>query len=313
MRSLLALLAFVAGSAWADYPERLVTLVVPYPPGGATDIIARYLARELEPWRIVVENRPGATGAIGAAYVSRAKPDGQTMLMGNTTPNGIDPGLLLDPQRPNDWRLKPVAMVALAPYLLAAPPRSKLSAYQLIAQLNTGKPYASDGIGSLAHLLMRQLAPRALHVPYKGGFESTRAVASGEVAGGFVPGPVAAAWASRGDLVVLAQAANTRIYADVPTTRELGLGSASPLWWGIFAPPGTSDEVIGLWNDRVNALLGRPEVRAWCMSQGYAARAMTVGEFALFVRREKAKYDRQLAEFAAAREPMTAVAALPDR
>jgi tripartite-type tricarboxylate transporter receptor subunit TctC len=294
VRHLLAALLLCSSAALADYPERPVTIVVPYPPGGATDIIARYVAQQ-SGWKVVIENRPGATGMIGAAAVSRARPDGYTLLMGNTAPNGIHPGWLLRPPELTDWKLEPVAMVAVAPYLLAAPAGSTFTARELIAELNKGRAYASDGEASLAHLLMSTMAPGGIHVPYRGGSESTRAVAAGEVAGGFVPGPVALPWARRGALVVLAQAAHVRIYRDVPTLRELGVGAGSPLWWGIFAPPGTPRELLKLWNARVNGLLEQPAVRAWAEGQGYAPMPMTRSDFARFVARERRLYDEILA------------------
>jgi tripartite-type tricarboxylate transporter receptor subunit TctC len=257
MRFALGLLGVFAIAAWAQP----VHLIVPYPPGGASDILARYLV-ERSRQAIVVENVPGATGAIGAERVARAKPDGRTLLFGNTTPNGIDPGWTQIPRSDHNWRLKPILGIAAAPYVMATPLDGKVLLVEDVIRLPN---YGTDGVGSLGHLIMAKHGAQGQHIPYRGGADVARAVAAGEVYFGMVPAPVAVAWNSR-----------LRV-----------IGRTGRLWWGLFAPDGSPHSP---WADEVAEISRLPETRRGLETQGYTPMVLSEKDFADFVRAEQIQY-----------------------
>lgn len=301
-RLLAALAAFCAISALAAYPDKPVRLIIAYPPGGGTDIVGRYLQAKIAHrlgWQIVVDNRGGATGMIGTAEADKAAPDGYTLLLGHIAPNAINPGAFLTPPQYPEYRLEPVAMVAMAPSLLIVDP-AKIPARTLpeLRAWIAAQPkytYASDGYGSLAHLQMQWLigAKEAVHVPYKGGGPALQGVLSGDAPILFSPAPVSMAWVKSGKLLAIAQTTGRRAAAlpDIPTMVEWGYKDfEAPLWWAIYAPHGTPRAVIDLWNREVNATLAEPEVRKWYEDQGYSPAPMTVEAFSAFHEAERRKW-----------------------
>ena len=271
--SALAAPAFAQG----DYPSKPITVVVSYPPGGDTDAIARLFAEKLGErlkQSVIIENKPGAGGALGNTYVSRAKADGY-MLLFSPNPFTTAPMVMkLSPSASYDVLngFEPVINTATQPLVLVANPGAGFKTVpQMIAAAKAGKPvtYASPGAGSPMHILGEWLNQAAgvkiTHVPYRGVAPSVTDVVAGHVDTAWVTlGPVRQ-YIDIGKLVPLAigDARRSTLAPDVPTLRELGykdvvVGS----WNGFFAPKGTPSAVVQLLNKEVNEILKSPEVVA---------------------------------------------------
>lgn len=284
----------------AEPPTRVV---IAYPPGGGTDIVGRIVLAQVEKntgWRVVIENVPGATGVIGTRQAAAAAPDGRTLLLGHTAPNAINPGDFTDPRQPVDWRLDPVALVARAPSLLLVRPEVGAPGYgQLVAWLRKApRTYGSDGVGSQAHLLMAGLLHQlgaergAVHVPYKGGAPALQGLMGGDVPVAFSPAPVALPHVTSGRFVVVAQTGDSRLPSlhDVPTLQEMGGPVLPALWWGLFAPVGTPEQVVQAWAREVARALHAPAVVDALARQGLSAAYMPPGAFGAMLDRERRMY-----------------------
>ena len=248
-----SLIAFGAGTARAAFPERAVHVIVPFAPGGATDVVARTLAQRLSQiWGqpVVVENKPGAGGNIGADAVAKALPDGYTVLLASPAEIVINPHLYprmtYDPAKD----LVPVTKIAAAPLVLvihpSVPARTVAELVQYIKSQKTGLSYASSGTGGPQHLAAEQFrlmtGTDLLHVPYKGGAPAVNDLLAGQVPMFFAGLPPALPHIKAGKLVALAVTTATRWPAlpDVPTMAEAGLpGFNIENWQGIFVPAGT--------------------------------------------------------------------------
>jgi len=239
------------------YPAKSIQLIVPYPAGGAVDLTARLFAESLRQrlgQTVVVENRPGANGMVGAAAVARAAPDGYTLLMAPREVFGINPVLM--PQHALDGRkdLAFAGIVATGPYVLVVNPALGVSTLPELVALARSRElaYASFGKGSMAHLnieaLCRALGLKMNHVPYRGAPPAVMAVATGEVALTIATPPAALSLMQEGRVRAIAVGGGSRLpqLPDVPTTAELGLAD-DPLisnYFGLAAPAGTPPAII---------------------------------------------------------------------
>lgn len=308
--SMLSGLALSLGAGLANaqgaYPDRPIRIVIPYAAGGGTDILMRYLMQKVEvneQFRILIDNRPGATGAIGAREVSKARPDGYTLLAGHIAPNAINPGDFTEPRFAPDWPLVEVALAAEAPSLLLVQGDlgvTDVAGLKKWLRDNKNPSYGSDGLGSLAHLQMEFLmgGHPLTHIPYKGGGPAITGFLSREVPALFSPAPVAMSFLSTGKFRVIAQTGNARLSSlpNIPTMVEGGEKEFSaPLWWGLFAPVGTSDELRQRWNTATNRALADPVVVKWLGEQGYTPRPMGVADFRDYVEREVRRWNRVVA------------------
>src|SRR6266446_2666182 len=293
-----------AGSALAqDYPSRPVKIVVPYAPGGSTDIIGRIVARRLTEslgQSFLVDNRPGASGNLALEAVAKAPPDGYTLLVGNVSTNAINENtfaqqLSIRPSRD----LVGVAKLIEIPHIVAAAPNFPPSSIaELIAEArrNPGRiNYASAGLGSYPHLDMEKLQKAAgiqmTHVPYKGGAgQMIPSLISGETTVAFINLSSTLAHIRSGRLKPLATAAPQRLaeLPEVPTLAELGYpGIGTNAWQGMFAPAATPRPVVDKLYGSIAAALSRPE-----MKEGLAKQMQTVTlssspqEFTELVRKE---------------------------
>lgn len=280
MRLALLLLLFVATDATAQ-----TKFIVPYPPGGIVDILARHVAQKLG--GIVVENRVGGVGSVAAMDVERAKPDGRTALVGPITPMAIDPLWFSDPPADRTWALEPAAILAGFPHVLAVAPGSGItSTAQALDALRRHVPYATEGAGSFAHVMGLKLAPDGYPVHYRGGVDSAKAVAVGEVPIGILPGMSALQWPG---LRVLGQLPGDRAggrFAEIPTLREQGVGLAAFGWVALFFAKGTSKDILGSWNEKI----ARVASGEWYDANGLTVIRMGVDETAGFVAGERARY-----------------------
>jgi tripartite-type tricarboxylate transporter receptor subunit TctC len=297
---LAALVLALAAPAAAAWPTKPVTFIVPYPPGGGTDIIARIyqepLAKALG-HPIVIENRGGAGGSLGTAIAARATPDGHTLLF-TLSSHSINP--VIYPKLPFDTErdLRPVSLVASLPQLFAVNPGTP---YKTFAELmsyvknNPGKiDYASVGIGSPSHmageLLKMRTSTYMVHIPYRGGGPAVAATMAGDVPLLIVSIPAAMSQVRSGRLRPLAVSTKKRtpILPDVPTVAEAtGLKDFEvDSWYAIFAPAKTPDEVVSRMQKEVAAIAVRPDVSAKLLEQGAVGVASTPEQLGQMVKRE---------------------------
>lgn len=251
------------------YPSRPVHLVVPYPPGGTSDNVSRVIADRLGPLLgqpVVVENRGGAAGTIGAQVVQAAKPDGYTLLMAPTAVFAITPHLRNVPYDPVNG-FDTVAMLATAPSIAAVHkdyPAKTMAEFIARAKQNPGKlTFGSAGPGSITHLYGEMLKERAgidlLHVPFKGSADSMNALLGKQI--DLIIDPVALGQVRGGALRALAIFGDRRIpeLPDVPTIAEAGYRIDLPSWFGLFAPKGTPGSIVSKISGEVAKLLREPE------------------------------------------------------
>jgi len=297
----LSALFLALAAPWAAaWPTKPVTFIVPYPPGGGTDVIARIyqepLSKQLgQP--IVIENRGGAGGSVGTAIAARATPDGHTLLF-TLSSHSINP--IIYPKLPFDTEkdFRPVSLVASLPQLFAVNPATP---YQTFAELmayvkqNPGKlDYASVGIGSPSHmageLLKMRLDAYMVHIPYRGGGPAVAATMAGDVPLLIVSIPAAMGQVRAGRLRPLAVSTKQRtpILPNVPTIAEAtGLKDYEvDSWYAVFAPAKTPDEVVARMQKEIATIAVRPDVSAKLLEQGAVGVSSTPEELGRIVKRE---------------------------
>jgi tripartite-type tricarboxylate transporter receptor subunit TctC len=275
MKRCIVLLVLAAGTAFAaDYPSRAIRLVVPYPPGGGTDTVARPLAQKLtesigQP--IVIDNRGGASEIIGTEVVARAQPDGYTLLM---TTNAFAINVALQRKLPYDAArdFAPVGRLITTPFMLVAHPALQAASIRELITLAKAQPgklnYASLGSGTPHHLAMEWFKVLAgvdiVAVPYKGVGPGLAAVTAGEVELMLTGLTAGLAQVRGGKLRAIALTTATRSSAapDIPTIAEAGFAGYDALaWYGILAPAGTPPDVIARMNAEIGKALAAPDLR----------------------------------------------------
>jgi tripartite-type tricarboxylate transporter receptor subunit TctC len=304
---LAAALALPVFASAQPYPTRPVRMIVGFPPGGGTDILARIVAQKLsEAWKqqVVVENRPGASATIAASAVARSAPDGYVLSMGQLTPNAIAPALQAALPYDAVKDFAPIVLVGTSPNVLVVYPGLPVRTLAELAAHAKAQTksltYASSGTGSLQHIaaeLFRSMAGVSLvHVPFKGSGQAVTDLIAGQVDMNFDSVPATIQHIRSGKLRALAVTAAKRAgggLEDVPTIAESGYaGYDLTTWWGLFAPAGTPGDVL----ERVNAdtiiALRAPDVRERFASLSVEPGGGSRAEFADYVRAEIAKYDR---------------------
>ena len=286
-----------------SWPGKPVRIVVPFTPGTGMDILARTLAPHFQAaWgqAIVVENRPGASGNLGANAVAKAPADGLTLLMGVNT-LVINPALYdnmgYDPLKD----LAPIGLCATGSFLLVASASSKLRSVDELVREARARPgkldYASPGIATPHHMAMELFKLEAkvsiTHIPFSGTAGAVNAVLSGDVPLMFLPVHVAMAQVKGGRLVVLAAAGNRRstLAPDVPTLAELGYpGVLAELWYGMLAPAATPREIVARIHDDMTKALALPEVKSALAAQGMEVAPSSPEEMATLMRRDAARW-----------------------
>ena len=281
-------------------PGRSLRLIVPFTPGGSTDILARALAPKLAlalGTNVVVDNKPGAGGSLGAAEAARADPDGATLLMGHIGTLAVNPSmypkLAYDPVK----SFVPVAYVARVPNVLvvnASSPIRTLKDLVAAAQDRPGQlTYSSGGNGSAAHITFESLKLRArifmLHIPYRGTAPSVTDVIAGQVDCTFTGAPAVIAHVRSGRLRALAVSSPQRLAAlpDVPTVAESGYpGFEGDQWYGLVAPAGTPAALVARINAEVNKALALPDVVQQLNAEGATPMPSPPQAFGELIRRE---------------------------
>jgi len=291
------------------YPTQPIRLIVAYAAGGTGDVVARIIADKLsgalgQP--VVVENRAGASGAIGTLAVARAAPDGHTLLLGQTAEISINQywvkGLAYDAQKD----LEPIALGALVPLGLAVPTKAPYATMKdFWAALPKEKiSFASAGTGTPGHfageVLKLKTKGNLTHVPYKGAGPALNDLVGGHVDFYFSGLPAVTPLVKSGSLKVLAVSSARRATGapDVPTVAEVtGINDFDfTLWQGFFAPRGTPPEIIARLNKEINAILDQPEVQEKLHANGADIIRMSSDEFTRFVQAESAKYLKVIKE-----------------
>ena len=288
-----------------DYPSKPIKLVVPYPPGGATDVIGRVMAQKLSvalAQSVIVDNRAGAAGSIGAAAVAAAPPDGYTLLMGAMTSHSISAALNPKATTFNmEKSFAPVAMVGVVPLVFVVNPAIKASTLPELIALAKSKPgtlsFASAGNGSPQHLagemFQRAAGVQMLHVPYKGSGPAMTDLIGGQVDSMIETVPAAQSHIKAGKLRAIATASAQRVASlpGVATAAEAGLkGFEVSSLFGIAAPAGTPAAIVNKLNAALKTILSQQEVKDSMLAQGVIANYTTPEEAAAALRKESAKW-----------------------
>ena len=302
-------LAAAAASAtlpcWADaYPNRPIRFLVPSPPGGGTDALARLVATRLTEslqWQIVVDNRPGAGGNLGMDALAKSLPDGYTLAMGESANLAINPWLYakmpFDPTRD----LAPVILVGTVPLVLVvAPSRSLDSTTALVAAAKAkSMSFASSGNGTVGHMVgemwKRAAGIELLHVPYKGAGPVMTDLIGGQVDLHFASYPAAAAFIKSGKLLPLAvtTAQRTALLPEVPTLAELGYRDFDyRVFYGVVAPAGTAAAVIERLSGEIHRVLQAADARATLAASGVEPAGGTPAQFDAFLQAQRALWAR---------------------
>jgi tripartite-type tricarboxylate transporter receptor subunit TctC len=298
-----AVVAFAANTAFA-WPTKAVTFVVPYPPGGGTDVIARIVQEPLSKQLghpVVIENRGGAGGSIGTAAAAKAQPDGHTLLF-TLSSHSINPAIYKNLPFDTERDFRPISTICSLPQLFAVHPGTPYQSFKDLVAYAKGHPgkldFASVGVGSPSHmageLLELKLGIHMTHIPYRGGGPAVGATMAGDVPLLIVSIPAAMSQVRAGRLRPLAvsTAKRTPILPEVPTVAEAtGLKEFEvDSWYAVFAPAKTPDEVIARMNKEIATVVARPEVKAKLLEQGADAMSSTPEKLGQMVAREIAEW-----------------------
>jgi tripartite-type tricarboxylate transporter receptor subunit TctC len=307
--ALLALASAAAGAQGA-WPARAVTIVVPFPPGGGTDTGARIVAEQLSrKWAqpVLVENKGGAAGQIGAEAVSKARPDGYTLLMGNIGTQAINPSLYPRMPYDPDKAFAPVVLVAELPLAMMvnpAVPAKSVKEFIALAKSQPGRlSYSSSGAGGGPHLAAEMFKDATgsfiLHVPYRGGGPAIADLLAGHVQLSFMTVLEASGHIKAGKLRALAVTSDKRVsaLAEVPTLAEAALrGFNSISWIGLLAPAGTPKDVVERISADVREVVAREDVRERLVQLGAVPATGTPAQFANLIDNDRKRYAQIIRE-----------------
>lgn len=288
----------------APWPTRPVTIVVPFPPGGGTDTGARIIAEQLaRKWGqpVLVDNKGGAAGQIGADLVAKARPDGHTLLMGNIGTQAINPALYSKMPYDPDKAFAPIALVAELPLAMMvhpAVPAKNVSEFIALAKAQPGRlSYSSSGAGGGPHLAAEMFKDATgsfiLHVPYRGGGPAIADLLAGHVQLSFMTVLEASGHIKAGKLRALAVTSGKRVSAlpEVPTLAEAALpGFNSISWIGLLAPAGTPREIVERISADVREAVGREDVKDKLVQLGAVPAAGTPAQFSALIDNDRKRY-----------------------
>ena len=293
-----------AGAAAQAWPAKPLRVVVPFPPGGSTDIVARIVAQKLGErlgQSMVIENRGGAGGTLGAAQVAKAAPDGYTLLVASTSTHVVAPGVYpkLDYDPTKDFA--PISLMAVSPYLLVVNPALPARSVKDLVDLARRQPgklnYASAGVGSTTHLAMEMLKAASntymLHIPYNGNGPAGTAVISGqvEVLFGSLPALLPHAKGGRVRALAVGTLARAPSMPDVPTVAESGYpGFDASLWLALMAPAGTPQPIIDRLHKELVTVVQAADTREALDKAGAEPLTSSPAELAALVRDGVVKY-----------------------
>ena len=302
----LGLAAATGALAQAAYPAKPIRLIVPFPPGGGTDMIARTVAQKVadtNKWNVIVDNRPGAGGNLGVDAAAKAAPDGYTLVMGQTSNLAINPSLYsklpYDPLKD----LVPVALVSSAPIVMAAPANTP---YKTFADLVAAAKAKPDGItlgysgnGTVAHLAGEQAENAAgiklRHIPYKGASQAMTDLVGGNIDLYMSAVPTLLGQVRNGKLrpIVVTSLKRSAQLPDTPTLAESGYKDFEAIsWYGVLAPAGTPDAIVQQLNKAINEALKQPDVAEKLRSEGGDVLGGTSQKFDQLLRAEVPRWGK---------------------
>ena len=302
--SLAATLMFAAGGAAAQaYPGKPMRMIVPFPPGGATDILGRYVALRLGETfgqQFIVDNRPGANGTLGLGLAAKAAPDGLTLVVGQTGNLAISPGLTKVPY--DSLRdFAPVTLLVSSPHVIAVHPSLPVKSIKDLIALAKSRPgqlnYASTGAGSAGHLSVELLKKTVnidlVHVPYKGATPGFTDLVAGHVTMIFtsVLSTQSFAKAGRVRMIAVGSAKRSPSAPDIPTIAESGIpGLEVASWWGVLGPAGTPGEIVARLNGELVKLMHSADARDRIAALGADIVTSTPVQFADYIKTESVKW-----------------------
>jgi tripartite-type tricarboxylate transporter receptor subunit TctC len=286
------------------YPERSVTIIVPFPAGGATDVVARVLGAKLSErlgQQFIIENRAGANGAVGSAAVARAAADGYTLVMGGVNTHAMNDALMKKPLYNSKTDFAPIAVTARIPIAIVTHPSlnvSNLAEIVALAKASPGKlAYGSSGTGGPHHLAMEMFKTAAgidiVHVAYRGGAPQLNDLIGGHIKIGVIGLPPALELIKSGQLTAIAAVEDKRstMLPDLPTVAELGYPGFAVLYWmGLLAPAKTPEAIVNKLHENIVAALAAPDLREQLNKQGAEVVVSTPAEFAALIAVEIPKW-----------------------
>jgi tripartite-type tricarboxylate transporter receptor subunit TctC len=304
---LLCLLLFcvVGPAAAADYPTRTIRMVVPFAPGGGTDVLGRIIGQKLsEQWGqpVVIENQPGASGGTGTRAVAKADPDGYTLLMASTGAlMAASAALAPDGAFDVNKFFAPITVIAAPPYLLVANPQLDAGSVAELINLARAKPkalsFGSSGVGAASHLsgalFEKEAKVELLHVPYRGTGPAVTDLLGGRIDMMFSPSTTVQAFIESGKLKAIATtgAKRSKFSPNVPTIAEGGLpGYSSVGWFGLLAPAQTPKDIVDKLNKAVVAIMAMPDVIEHMAKLGAEPEPQTPAEFGNYINTDVAKW-----------------------
>jgi tripartite-type tricarboxylate transporter receptor subunit TctC len=306
LRALAALLAGAAlGAAAQDWPTRAVTLVVPFPPGGTTDQIARHVQQPLSAalgQSVIVENKGGGSGSIGAALVAKAAPDGYTWLLTFDT-HGVNPSLIPNLSFDTLKDLTQVMLIGTSPMLITAHPSTPYKTFKEVLDAAKKDPnavsFGTIGSGSLGHLAMQliqtETGSKMTHIPYKGGGPLTQDAIAGHVPVAIGSAALMNPHVKAGKLRPLAVTSPQRFapMGEVPTISEQGVPNFdSEAWWGLHVPAGTPQPIIQKMHKAFSEALRSPAVQEKLTAQGVVLKTTSPQEFQKFLENEVGRWGK---------------------
>jgi tripartite-type tricarboxylate transporter receptor subunit TctC len=288
-----------------DYPSRPIRLIVPFAPGGGTDVLARIVGQRLsEKWgkAVIVENQPGASGSIGSKAVERAAPDGYTLVMASTGAL-MSLATFYDKDGPFDVKahFSPVTLVADPPYVITASAKLPVKNVADLIALAKSKPgqltFGSSGVGAASHLsgelFQKEAGVEMLHVPYKGTGAAVTDLVAGRIDIMFAPPQTVEPLVKAGKLKALATTGKTRspLFPDLPTASESGLpGYEAVGWFGLLAPAHTPDAIVHKLNAATVEILKSPDIGQRLAKLGAEPHPMTPDQYARFITTDLKKW-----------------------
>ena len=307
----LALIA-AAPAAWSQgskFPDRPVKLIVTYPPGGSSDLMARVMGQKLsELWSqpVIIESKPGAAGSIGMEFAARQPNDGYTFVIGNLGPAGVNPLLQKLPYSMEKDFIA-VSLSATGANILVVPANSPYKSVKDIiadAKANPGKvSFGTSGPGSMSHLaaelMMRQAGIKMVAIPYKGGGQAVTDVLAGQLPMIISDALPVSQHIASGKLRALAITSEKRspLFPDIPTFAEAGLdGMVALNWWGVYLPAGTPQAVVENYNATLAKAMVNPDLKDRFNKLGVEPHASSPAEFRTFLANERAKYSKLIAD-----------------
>ena len=302
----ISLIAMALPAAAADYPDHTIKMIVPFAAGGGTDVLARIIAQNLNSkWGqpVVVENQPGASGAIGTRAAMKARPDGYTLLMASTGAlMTVAAGAGGDGPFDVNKVLSPIVIAAAPPYLLVVRPTLPVNSTADLIRLAKEKPgeltFGSSGVGAASHLsgllFASETGTRMLHVPYKGTGPAVTDLLGGRIDVMFAPGPVVQQFVASGQLKALGvtDTRRSKFYPDVPPISETVPGYELVGWFGLLAPPLTPPEIVKQLNEVIVAAMQTQEFRDHLATLGAEPKPQTPEEFGRYINADVAKWSK---------------------